>query len=43
MPEDKRPRRLIIREDEVLLWNLVRKLKHDKTFYAREKIKDYNW
>ena len=42
-PDEKRPRRLIIREDEVLLWNLVKKLKHDKTFYAREKIKGYNW
>lgn len=42
-PDDKKPRRLIMREDEILLWNLVKRLKHDKTCYARKKVKDYNW
>jgi len=24
-------------------WGLVYKLGHDSTFYAAEKVKDYNW
>lgn len=46
-PDDKRPRRLIVREDEVLLWNLVKRLKHDKTFYSIKSrdgnARDYIW
>ena len=41
--EDKKPRKLNRSEKEILLWGLVHKLGHDKTFFAKEKLKDYNW
>ncbi len=45
--DDKRHRKLNRAEKEILLWGLVHKLGHDRTFYARESIdglvKDYNW
>lgn len=30
-------------EQETLLWGLVMNYGHDKTFFAREKLKDYDW
>lgn len=36
-------RKLNKAEKEILLWGLVYKQDHDSTFYATEKVKDYNW
>ena len=41
--EKDRLRKLNKAEKEILLWGLVYKYKHDKTFFAREKIERYNW
>jgi len=41
--EDKKPRKLNSAEKEILLWGLVSKFGHDDTFYATEKLRDYNW
>lgn len=43
MGEDSKPRKLNDAEREVLLWGLVSRLGHDKTFYATEKLRDYGW
>lgn len=40
---DSQVRKLNKAEKEILLWGLVYKLDHDSTFYATEKVKDYNW
>ncbi len=40
---DKQARKLNAAEKEILLWGLVYKLGHDSTFYAAEKVKNYNW
>ncbi len=43
-PDDKQPRKLIGPEKEILLWGLVKRRGHDKTFYANiDEIKDYRW
>ena len=41
--EDKNPRKLNSAEKEIMLWGLVKKLKHDDTFFAKDKVKEYNW
>lgn len=45
--KDKKPRRLNEAETEVMLWGLVYKIGHDKTFYSDIRIdgplKDYKW
>jgi len=41
--KDSQVRKLNKAEKEILLWGLVYKLDHDSTFYATEKVKDYNW
>jgi len=41
-PEET-PRKLNFGEKEILLWGLVYKLKHDQTFFARGKVRDYQW
>lgn len=43
--EDKteKPRKLNQAEKEILLWGLVYKLKHDRTFFAKGKVKEYAW
>lgn len=41
--KDKNPRKLNKVEKEILLWGLVHKKGHDKTFFARDKIKNYDW
>jgi len=41
--DDPRPRKLNDAEREILLWGLVSKLGHDRTFYATEKLRDYDW
>lgn len=40
---DSTPRKLNDVEREILLWGLVSRLGHDKTFYATKKMRDYNW
>lgn len=42
-PKSKLPRKLNRAEKEILLWGLVYKLGHDRTFYATEKVRDYKW
>ena len=42
-PEDKHPRKLSGAEKEVLLWGLIKKSGHDKTFYTKENIREYRW
>ena len=40
----KKVRRALNRaEKEILLWRFVEKYKHDETFYATRKLKDYRW
>lgn len=36
-------RHLYKAEKEILLWGLVYKYEHNETFFATEKIKDYDW
>ncbi len=44
LTEEKRiTRKLNDAEREILLWGLISKKGHDKTFFATEKVKDYNW
>ena len=40
---DSKVRKLNKSEKEIFLWGLVYKQDHDSTFYAAEKVKDYNW
>ncbi|MEM4337054.1 MAG: hypothetical protein QXG86_03550 [Candidatus Woesearchaeota archaeon] len=39
----KRRRPINKAEKEILLWELVKILGHDSTFYAKEKLTDYKW
>lgn len=41
--KNQKPRKLHRAEQEILLWGLVYKKGHDKTFFATEKIRDYSW
>lgn len=41
--KDQKPRKLNRAEKEILLWDLIRELGHDDTFFATEKVRDYNW
>jgi len=44
-PEDDKPRKLHLAEKEVLLWNLVKQFKYERTFKPEVglKLRDYNW
>jgi len=42
-PKKQKIRKLHRAEQEILLWGLVYKKGHDKTFFATEKIRDYSW
>jgi hypothetical protein len=39
----EKTRKLNQAEKEILLWGLVKKLGHDNTFFAKDKVRDYNF
>jgi hypothetical protein len=39
----RKTRKLNDAEREIILWALVQKLGHDKTFFAVDKVRDYDW
>ena len=41
--DGEKARKLNHAEKEILLWGLVKKLGHDKTFFAKDKVRDYKF
>lgn len=41
--EEDKPRKLVMAEKEILLWALVERFKHEGTFLAKTKVRDYKW
>jgi hypothetical protein len=41
--DETKPRKLTKAEKEILLWGLVQNKGHDATFFATEKVRDYDW